>query len=108
MVKKGQSAAPKAASAAALPAAELKRMMGVLHYNSSFGKDSAKKADASAALDMWKSLETVDEKRDFMKAFEDNGNGKSKDSLKFAQSFSWKKSSKKETHAGILEDFFTR
>ena len=100
--------AKTAAKAGSLPAAELKRMMGVLNYNSSFGKDTDKKSDATAALDVWKSLETVDEKRQFMKSFEENGSGKAKDSLKFAQTFTMRQTSKKETHAGVIEDFFTR
>ena len=86
MAKKGKAKAqPKAA---ALDHAELNRMLSSLRYQASDKcNDQEKRKAAKEAQTKWNSLMNQDDKKRFLKMWDDSGRGKSADSLKFAVKF---------------------
>ena len=86
MGRKGKAKAqPKAA---ALDHNELNRMLSSLRYQASDKcNDQEKRKAAKEAQTKWNSLMNQDDKKRFLKMWDDNGRGKSADSLKFAVKF---------------------
>ena len=58
-------------------------MLAMLNYLSTKGRDMEKKKDASKALEIYQMATQPADKAAFLKAFEENGGGRSSDSLKF-------------------------
>ena len=80
-------------------------MLAMLKYSSTRGRDMEKRKDASKALQMY---QMATDKAAFLKAFEENGGGRSTESLKFVWSYTSEISASKEKEHGIQEGLFTR
>ena len=82
--KKKAKAKPKAA----LDHGELNRMLSSLRYQASDrASDEEKKKAAKECQQAWAGLVNQEDKKRFLKMWEDNGRGKTADSLKFAVRF---------------------
>ena len=68
---------------------KLSRMLGNLKYNAGNAKkvDEEKKNVAQEALKVYKSLEDLSDKADFLNQYEENGMGKTAKGLAFATTF---------------------
>ena len=99
---------PKAKKGEGMDPTKLAKMLGVLKYHAQNGKNADKKIDADEALNVYKTLADATERKSFLEAFESNGSGKAKDSLKFAMSFSQSVTNNKGTEISSIEDHMTR
>ena len=98
----------KAKKGDAMDAANVSKMLGLLKYQRDKAKPGEKKDDAIEALKVYQTLSEADERKKFLEAFEANGSGLQKSSLKFALTFKQSLKSNKVTEVSSVEDYITR
>ena len=98
----------KKAASPAVPGAEISKMLGVLKYNASKGKDEEKSDAAAKALTVYNSLVQTSDRAQFVKDFEANGNGKTANGMKFAMTFKKSLAASRHEEVSATENWFTR
>lgn len=98
----------KAKKGEAMNAGAVSKMLGLLKYQRDKAKAGEKKNDAIEALNVYQTLSEAEDRKKFLEAFEVNGGGKDKNSLKFALNFRQSLQSNKSTEVSSVEDYITR
>ena len=106
MPAKKQPTAPACADVA--PPQSISKMIGLLKYQKSHGKDKERSELACQAHAVYSTLTTPQERALFVQDFEANGNGKTANGLKFALTFKKTLSSRKNVEVGSHENMLTR
>ena len=100
-----QAAPPGDQSGSTLPADKLKRMMGILNYQSDRGKTVERQEASKEALVVYHSLSDRDNRKAFLDAFDESGKGKD---LKFAKTFEQSLANARKTEVATNENFWIR
>ena len=99
-------AAARAKKGEGMPPESVSKMLGTLKYHAAKSKDGNTKAEASAALEVYKNLALPEERAAFLSQFENNGGAKA--GFKWAQSFTMNLQSEHKVEASEVENMFTR
>ena len=89
-----------------MPPKSVSKMLGTLNYHATKAKDGDTKAEATAALEIYKQLALPEERAAFLRQFENSGGAKA--GFKWAQSFTMNLQSEHKIEASVVENMFTR
>ena len=98
----------KAAKGEGADRKDVTKMVNCLRYNSTNCKDEQKKKEAAAALYVYKGLGGPEQRKRFLKEFEEAGSGRGSGSLKFALSFSQTLAQETSVSTTLKEIWLTR